>query len=199
MRLVPGAMAMAILISSCAPAPPLTDAPILAAAYESLRVGNDTALEQAHEAVAGRVPRDPAVLTRCDAQAYAARRLVRLRDTLAFMDNATVASMGEVVRFVYLEGLLFGLEGRDQRTVTEGWPDAFACRDAPDHRQNDRLDRREARAVRDGARTFLSDWRRDLHRRLGPDYRRQMRAAARLLAANHLRTTSSWEENGNYD
>ena len=199
MRLVPGAMAMAILISSCAPAPPLTDAPILNAAYEALRAGNDLALAQAHEAIAARVPRDPAVLTRCDAQAHAARRRVRLRDTLAFMDNATVASMGEAARFVYLEGLLFGQEGRDRRTVTAGWPDASACRSAPDHRQNDRLDRREAQAVRDGARTFISDWRRDLHRRLGPDYRRQMRDAARLLATNHLRTNSYWEENGNYD
>ena len=199
MRLVPGAIALAMLMSGCAPAPPLTDAPILAAAYESLRVGNDTALEQAHEVIAARVPRDPAVLTGCDAQAYAARRLVRLRDTLAFMDKTTVASMGEAARFVYLEGLLFGHEGRDRRAATVGWPAASACRDAPDARQHDRLDRREARAVRDGARTFLSDWRRDLHRRLGPDYRRQMRAAARLLAANHLRTDSYWEENGNYD
>lgn len=199
MRLVPGAIALAMLISGCAPALPLTDAPILAAAYESLRAGNDTALEQAHEAVAARVARDPAVLTRCDAQARAARRLVRLRDTLAFMDNATVASMGEAARFVYLEGLLFGHEGRDRRTATVGWPAASVCHDAPDARQNDRLDRREVRAVHDGARIFLSDWRRDLHRQLGSDYRRQMRAAALLLADNHLRSTSDWEENGNYD
>ena len=195
-------LATAVILTGCdlAPRPPLTDAPAMLAAYDAFKAGNEVAVSQAYEAVAARMPTDPTVMTRCDADGHAARRLAWMKMRLDFLDSPTAVSLGETARFVHLEGLLFGHEAQKRDSWARARPVEIDCRGSPQAGNAIRdLDARETRAMEQDARRFMSAWRKELHAALGADYQPQMHRAARALESNHLRSRSYWRENGNYD
>jgi hypothetical protein len=196
------AVLAAMMLTGCdlAPKPPLADAPLMLAAYESFKAGNEIAVGQAHDVVAARMPADPTVIIRCDAQGFAVRRAASMKERLDFLDSGTAMSLGEPARFVHLEGLLFEHEAGKREAWPRLRPPEVDCRGSPlADTATRQLDAREAQAMRADAERFMSQWRKDLHAALGAEYRPAMQRAAERLNANHLRSRAYWRENGNYD
>lgn len=194
-------LAGSALVSACAPPPPppLVDAPVLAAAYQAYRTGDQRAVQQAQAAVEARIPADHAVQLSCDAQGYAARRAIRVSDRLDLIGSASAWSFGEDGRFVYLEGLLVGDEARGKSPQHEDWPDDFDCQKAPDNGQARAVEDRENSAMRDDARAALSAWRKDIKVRLGAGYAVQMNRTAKMLYDNHRRSNPYWGDSAQYE
>jgi hypothetical protein len=189
---------VAMILTGCSPAPTPSDAPRLAAAYESFKAGNQIAVGQARDLFQARLPAEPSVMMACGPEGFAARRAILIKGRLDFLDSSTAISLGETARFVHLEGLLFDHEMQKRTSWRrEDHPD-FECRGAPE-KDVRRLDESETKAMAQDAKRFMSVWRKELHASLGADYRTSMQRAAELLNRNHLRSQSYWRENGNYD
>ena len=193
-------LAIALALAACAPrpTPPLVDAPLLEAAYAAYRDGEYAVLDQIRADADARAA-DPAIARACDAQGYAERRLTRVRDRLKLMDGATATSLSENARFVHLEGLLVGGQGRGKGTSTDPWPTDFECEKDPGYDESRRIDDRERLAVNQGARDFLGAWRKDLRARLGEQFEPEMKRAAKLLHGVRLRDDWNWGVSEAYD
>ena len=107
-------------------------------------------------------------------------------------------SFAEPARFVYLEGVLFSVFGREKATNKDDWPTDFDCEHAPDYQEMRRIGNREEQAMRDDARATMTAWRKDLKARLGDGYQAEMQRATKLLVAHKMRDPL-FGENSLYD
>ena len=193
----------------CAKRPPEPPPPqpenlaAIATGYDAFMAGDRAALESQIQTLAARLPADETNggFADCSTRGYEMRRVERARRKLQYLDNPTLASMGEDERYVFFQQLVDDrfqqmFEPREASAGVDdvGGPTNFECQTAPGYAQSMAMEQLERDAVYNAGRMRVRVWLQRLRQLYGEQLNARMQSAAKELLEYSLRPTGApWE------
>jgi hypothetical protein len=184
-----------VLLAGCGkPLPPPVNLAVVTAGFDAFKAGDQAALERGIQSLAAGLPADltSGVFVGCTPEGYALRRIARAKQQLEYLDQPTVLSMGDEVKFIYFQQLISGGGGKVGETGEVGGPTDFECERDPAYPESHQLDDQERYAIRDAGRDRMRTWFAALRQSLGDQFDPSMQNAAKQLNANKLRDIDRW-------